>query len=148
MEFLKQEDQRFLKNKGKLYGYYHCCHKFGHKVVDCRTRGKDQSLRRNQDTNTEDDKGQVRRIPHGKTWRKNLYYKNSKEKQISNISEVSKDDDEHNSAIDKKDIHYEEKQDGNVKEYTYKDEGDEEGYSDAVWDSFLNISHELKRTLK
>ena len=34
---------------------------------------------------------------------------------ISNISEVSKDDDEHNSAIDKNEIHYEEKQDGDVK---------------------------------
>ena len=35
---------------------------------------------------------------------------------------------EHNSAIDKIDIHYEETQDWDVKEYT--DEGDEEGYSD------------------
>ena len=51
--------------------------------------------------------------------------------QLSNISEVSKDDDEHNSAINKNDIHYEEKQDGDVKEYTDEDEdeGDEEGYS-------------------
>ena len=34
------------------------------------------------------------------------------------------------SAINKDDIHYEEKQDGHVKEYTDKEEGDEEGYSD------------------
>ena len=33
----------------------------------------------------------------------------------SNISEVSKDDNEHNSAIDKNDIHYEEKKDEDVK---------------------------------
>ena len=61
-----------------------------------------------------------------------LYYKDSEETQISNISEVSKDDDEHNSVIDKNDIHYEEKQHGDVKEYTDEDEdeGDEEGYSD------------------
>ena len=57
---------------------------------------------------------------------------NSEETKISNISEVSKDDDEHNSAINKNDIHYEEKKDRYVKEYTDEDEyeGDEEGYSD------------------
>ena len=70
MEFVKQEDQRFLKHKGKFYGYCHCCHKFGHKAVDCRTKGKYQSLRRKQNIKTEDDKGQVSRIPHGKIWRK------------------------------------------------------------------------------
>ena len=78
----------------------------------------------------EDDKGQVIRIPHGKIWRKNLDYENSEETQISNISEVSKDDDEHNSSINKNVIHYEENQDGYVKEYTDEYEGDEEGYSD------------------
>ena len=58
--------------------------------------------------------------------------KDIEEIKISNSSEVSKDDDEHNSSIDKNDIHYEEKQDGDVKEYTDEDEdeGDEEGYSD------------------
>ena len=37
------------------------------------------------------------------------------------------------SAINKDDIHYEEKKDGDVKEYTDEDEdeGDEEGYSDC-----------------
>ena len=48
-------------------------------------------------------------------WRKKLDYKDSEETQISNICEVSKNDSEHNSAIDKNDIHYEEKQDGDVK---------------------------------
>ena len=69
-------------------------------------------------------------MPHGKVWRKKLDYENSTETQISNISEASKDDDEHNSAINKNDIHYKENQDGDVKEYTDEDEGDEEGYSD------------------
>ena len=60
-------------------------------------------------------------------------YKVSKERQISNISEVSKDDDEHNSAINISGIRYEGKQDEDVKEYTDEDEyeGDEEGYSDC-----------------
>ena len=109
MEAVKQEDQRFLNHKGKFHGYCHCCHKFGHKAVDCRTKGKYQSLRRKQDTNTNDNKGQVSRIPHEKIWKKKSDNKNSEETQISNISEVSKDDDEHNSAIYKNDIHYEEK---------------------------------------
>ena len=76
------------------------------------------SLRRKQDTNIEYDKGEVSRIPHGKIWRKKSDYENSEETQISNISEVSKDDDEHNSAINKNGIHYKEKKDGDVKEYT------------------------------
>ena len=130
MEVVKQEDQIFLRHKGKFYGYCHCCHKFGHKAADYRTKGKDQSLRRKQNTNTEVDKGQVSRIPHGKIWRKNSDYEKSEETQVSNINEVSKDDDEYNSAINKDDIHYEEKKDGDVKEYTNKDEGDEERYSD------------------
>ena len=37
--------------------------------------------------------------------KKMLDQENSEETQFSNISEVSQDDDEHNSAIDKKDIH-------------------------------------------
>ena len=90
-------------------------------------------MRRKQDTNTEDDGSQVSRTPHGKMWKKKSAYKDSEETQISNISEVSKDDNEHNSAIGKNDIHYEEKQDGDVKEYNDEDEGegDEEGYSDC-----------------
>ena len=72
MEVGKQKDQRFLK--GKFYAYFYCCHKFGHKAADCRTKGKEQSLRRKQDTNIEDDGIQVRRTPHGNMWKKRLYY--------------------------------------------------------------------------
>ena len=72
------------------------------------------------------------RTPHGNMWNKNSDYKDLEETQISNIIEVSKDDNEYNSSIDKNEIHYEEKQDGDVKEYTDedKDEDDEERYSD------------------
>ena len=44
MEVGKQKDQIFLKEK--FYGYRYCCHKFGHKANDCKTKGKDQRLRR------------------------------------------------------------------------------------------------------
>ena len=57
MEYVKQEAERSLNHKGESYGYYHCCHKFGHKAADCRTKGKDKSLIRKQNTNTEVDKG-------------------------------------------------------------------------------------------
>ena len=40
MEVVKQEDKRFFKDKGKLYGYFHFCHKFGYKDTTCRTKGK------------------------------------------------------------------------------------------------------------
>ena len=52
MEFVKQEDQRFFKHKGKFYVYCHYCHKFGHKAANCITKGKDQNFRRKQNTNT------------------------------------------------------------------------------------------------
>ena len=41
MEVVKQEDQIFLKHKGEFNGYCHYCHKFGHKVADYTTKGKD-----------------------------------------------------------------------------------------------------------
>ena len=129
MEFVKQKDQRFLKYKGKFFGYCHCCHKFGHKAVDFTTKGKDQSLRRKQDTNTLNDRRPIRRVPHGNMWRRNSDYKDSEETKISNINEASKDDDELNSSIDKNDIHYEGKQDEDVKEYTNGNEDDDEEYS-------------------
>ena len=131
MEVVTKQDQRFLKHKGKFYGYCHCCHKFGHKVADCRTKGKDQSLRRKQDTNTSNDRRPISRVPHGNMWRINSNYKGSEETQNSNISEVCQDDGEHNSSIDKNDIHYEGKKDEYVKEYTDGDEDD-------------NISHDLE----
>ena len=111
----KQEDQRFSKYKKELFGYFHCCHNFGHKPVDFKTKGRDQTLRRKQDTNTSNDRRPISRVPHGKMWRIKSHQNDSEETQISNINEVSKDDDEHNSAINKNDIHYEEKQDGDVK---------------------------------
>ena len=84
-----------------------------------------------------EDKNQERKkeklisiVPHGKMWRIKEYSKDIKEINISNISEVSRDDHEHNYATDKKGIHYKEKQDGDVKGYTDKNEDDEEGCSD------------------
>ena len=44
-EVVKQKDQRFPKYKIWFYGYCHCCHKFGHKDVDCRIKRKDQGLK-------------------------------------------------------------------------------------------------------
>ena len=60
-------------------------------------------------------------------WRRKPDYKDSEETQVSNITEVSKDDDGNNSAIDKNDIHYEGKQDEDVKEYTNGDEDNNGG---------------------
>ena len=75
-------------------------------------------------------------------WKKKSDYKDSEETQILNINEVSKDDDEHNSAIDKNGIHYDENQDRDVKEYNDEDEdeGDEERYSDDCGIIFKDIS--------
>ena len=63
-------------------------------------------------------------------WRRKEDSKDVEEIKISNINEVSKDNDEHNRGINKDDIYYEEKQDGDIKEYIDKGEGDEEGCSD------------------
>ena len=68
-------------------------------------------------------------IPHGKMWRRKQDSKDIEEVNISNINEVSKDNDEYNRGINMDDIIYEEKQDGDIKEYTDKDKGDEEGCS-------------------
>ena len=57
----------------------------------------------------------IRRIPHGKMWRREENYKDLEEIKISNISEVSKDNDEHNRGINKDGILYEENQDGDIK---------------------------------
>ena len=64
----------------------------------------------------------MRRVPHGKTWRRKLDYKYSEETKITSINEVSKDD----SVVDKNDIHYDEKKNEDVKGYTHGD--DEEEY--------------------
>ena len=112
----KSSDQ---KDQKEFFGYFHCCHKFGHKATDCRTKGKDKSLRRKQNINTSNDRIYIGNVPHGNTWRRKSGYKDSEETQNSNISEVSKYDDEHNSAINISGIHYEGK----------KDEDDEEEYN-------------------
>ena len=106
MEAGKHKDQIFLE--GKFYHYCYSYHKFGHKVADYKTKGKEQN------TKIEDDKGKIRRTPHGNMWNKNSDYEDLEETQISNISEVSKDDNENNSAMDEN-----------------EDEGDEQGYSDC-----------------
>ena len=72
----------------------------------------------------------VRRIPNGKIWRRKENSKDVEEINISNINEVSKDNDEHNRGINKDSILYEEKKDGDIKEYNDKDEVDEEGCCD------------------
>ena len=81
-------------------------------------------------TKEERNKKLLSRVSLGKICSRKEDSKDIKEINISNISEVSKDDDEHNYAIDKKGIHYKEKQDGYVKGYTDKNKGDEEGCSD------------------
>ena len=63
-------------------------------------------------------------------WRRKEGSKDVEEINISNISDVSKDNNEHNRGINKDDIFYEENQYGYIKEYTDKDEGDEKGCSD------------------
>ena len=63
-------------------------------------------------------------------WRRKEDSKYVEEINISNISEVSKYNDEHNRGINKDDILYEEKKYGDIKEYTDKDEVDEERCSD------------------
>ena len=35
----------------EFYGYFHCCHKFGHKADDCRIKEEDEGLIRKEDTN-------------------------------------------------------------------------------------------------
>ena len=51
---------------------------------------------------------------HGKMWRRKEESNDVEEIKISNISEVSKDNDEHNRGVNKDDILYEEKQDGDI----------------------------------
>ena len=75
----------------------------------------------------------VSRIPHGKMWRRKEDSKYVEEINISNISEVSKDNVENNEVIDKNDIHHEGKLRSDVEEYPNvdKDERDEEGDGDC-----------------
>ena len=50
-----------------------------------------------------------------KMWRRKEDSKDVEEIKISNISEVSKDNDEHNRSINKDGILYEEKKNGDIK---------------------------------
>ena len=38
----KPKNQRFSKHT--FYGYFHCCHKFGHKAGDCRIKEEYEGL--------------------------------------------------------------------------------------------------------
>ena len=91
----ENENSHYKKKYQKeFFGYCHCFHKFGHKAADYRTKAKDQSLRRKQDINTSDDRRSVSRVTHGNRWRIKLGYKYSEETNNSNVSEVSKYDEE------------------------------------------------------
>ena len=131
MAIRKQREQIPLVDKEKFHGYFHYCHKFGHKVADYRAMGEDQRLKRKQDTNIEHGEGKANSIAHEKMWKKEL--EDSEETQISIINEVSKVDVEHNEVIYKNDIDHEGKLLSDVEENPNedKDERDKEGYSDC-----------------
>ena len=107
-----------------FYVYCYYCHNFGHKSVDYRTKRKYLSKESKKKTRS------VRRVAHGKMWRINEDSKNIEETNISRIKEASQDGEEHNSVIDKNDIHYDRKKDKDVKEYTIEDE--DEGAEEEV----------------
>ena len=46
------------------------------------------------------------KVPHGKSWRRKENSKDVEETNISNIKEVSQDDEEYNSVVDKNGICY------------------------------------------
>ena len=54
-------------------------------------------------------------------------YKDSEETKLPSINKVSKDNVEHNSVVDKSDIHYDGKTYEEAKEYTNGYEGDDGG---------------------
>ena len=85
-------------------------------------------MKREQDTNAEHGEGQVNRTPPEKVWMKEL--EASEETQLLVINEVSVVDVENNEVIDKNDTLHEGKIISDIKEYTDKYEGDEEGCSD------------------
>ena len=129
---IRKEDTNF--SNGKILICF-ICHSIGHfakhcKNSTCRSSQETQKKVWKMKTKEQRNKKPVSRVPLGKIWRIKEDSKDIEEINISNIDEVSKDDDEHNYTIDKKGIHYKEKQDGDVKGYTDKNEGDEEGCSD------------------
>ena len=72
MEVRKQRDKIPPMDKEKFHGYFHYCHNFGHKVVDCRVRGENQSMKSEHETNTGHGEGQVNSTLPGKVWMKEL----------------------------------------------------------------------------
>ena len=60
-------------------------------------------------------------------WRRKSYYKDSEETKPPSINEVSNNNFECNSVVDKSDIHYDGKKDEEAKEYTNGDKGDDGG---------------------
>ena len=110
MEAVNQKSQIFLKYEGSFYGYCHFCHKFGHKVVECRIKRKDLSKESKKQTRS------VSRVPHGNMWRRKAKSKGEEEKKISNIKEVSQDDVKHNSVVDNNNIHYNGNHDEDIEE--------------------------------
>ena len=109
-EWKKMKYQRFLNHKGRFYWYCHYCHKFGHKVVGCRIKRKYLSKESKKQTRS------VRKVPHGKMWRRKEDSKGEEEIKISKIKEVSQDDVKHNSTVDKNNINYNGKHDENTEE--------------------------------
>ena len=103
MAVRKQRDQRPPMDKETFHGYFHYCHKFGHKVADCRVRGENQRMKREKDTNAEHGEGQANSTPPKNVWMKEL--ESSEETQLSVINEVSVVDVENNEVIDKNDTH-------------------------------------------
>ena len=59
----KQRDQRPPVDKEKFHGYCHYYHKFGNKVADCKVKGENERMKREQDTNTEHGEGKVNSTP-------------------------------------------------------------------------------------
>ena len=77
------------------------------------------------------------KVPHGKSWRKKEESKYIEETNISNIREVSQDDEEFNSVVHKIDIHY----DGNKGDEEVSDGG---GTEDGCF--FYKIPHNLEES--
>ena len=73
--------------------------------------------------------------PHGNSWRRNENSKDIEETKISNIKEVSQDDEEFNSVVEKIGIHY----DGNKDDEEVNDGG---GTEDGCF--FLKIPYNLE----
>ena len=125
---LRKEDSNITNRKRHIMCLI--CHNIGHFSRHCKNRTYIPSKETHKKVWKVKTKKPVSRTTHGKMWRRKEECKDVEEINISNISEVSKDNDEHNRGINKDGILYEEKQDGDIKEYTDKDEGDEEGCSD------------------